>query len=61
MVKAIEQTHQDFSHRVSLIRYAREGRAPTMEYVDQLRKLIDEELCTAESAELVRTNRENRA
>ena len=53
---AIEQKHQQILHRVSQIRYAREGRAPTMEYVDQLQKLIDEELRMVESDELVRSN-----
>ena len=41
-----------------MIRYAREGRAPTMEYADQLTHMIEEELRMVESDEIVQHNRQ---
>ena len=57
LVKEIEKKHSDFAHRLNQMKYAREGRTPTEEFVKLFQDLCEEELRRVESDELVLANR----
>ena len=53
LIREVEKKHGDFAHRVSQMKYAREGRLPTDEFILQYQSLIEEELRLVESDEMV--------
>ena len=57
IVKSVEKNRADLAHRVDQLRYSREERSPTPEFVVQLQNLIEEELRLVESDEMVILNR----
>ena len=59
LIKEVEKKHLDFSHRVTQMKFSREGRRPTSEWVTEFQRLIEEELAMVEADELVlKTGRE---
>ena len=57
LIKEIEKKHGDFAHGVNQMKYAREGRTPTEDFVKQFQDLIEEELRLVEADEMVQKNR----
>ena len=53
LVQCVEKKRTDFAHRVDQLRYAREGRTPTPEFVAQFQSLLEEELRLVELDEVV--------
>ena len=49
--------HVDFAHRVNVMKFSREGRTPTPEFVKTFKELIEEELRMVEADEMVVSNR----
>ena len=53
LVKSIEKRHPEFANRINQMKFSREGRAPTDEFVKQFHALLDEELRLVEADEMV--------
>ena len=56
-VKSVEKKRADFAHRIEIMKFSREGRTPTQEFVMQFQSLIEDELRLVEADELVIQNR----
>ena len=56
-VNSVEKKRADFAHRIEIMKFSREGRTPTQEFVMQFQSLIEDELRLVEADELVIQNR----
>ena len=57
LVRSIEKRYPEFAHRINQMKFSREGRAPTDDFVKQFHSLVDEELRLVEADEMVTKNR----